>query len=290
MLDSERVMLALACYANQVCALAVIELEFPLEESEVDAVFWGERRLRGNLITQSMVFHNAEKSFAKLRVARISRIVCTEPLRRHHIGSRLVQYTANVMQADGIDVLGAAFGLEKHLQKFWQQLNFYPAREGHAQDARSGRHTLFMLRGLTDAGVKIVEQLRQQFKTDQSWLALHPVVLTELKDSEAKKIDLNEHDSRLLHSFARGNLPLDSAKPALIKFGYAILSEQVRGSKMSVKDSLFYRFLTETGQLKELASTCGMPGKKAALKALRKEIAILLKAADFNCWHDAVDV
>jgi tRNA(Met) cytidine acetyltransferase len=151
------------------------------------------------------------------------RIAVQAEVRRRGIGRGLLGEVERNARAGGIDLLGSAFGLAQDVLGFWLDAGYCTARVGYRIDPASGAHSAQLLKGLSDAGEKLVGEANRVFRRDLPWRLRY-----ELRTLPAAQVgallaghpagaDLqpDEHDRETLRAFALGGRGYADARPAL---------------------------------------------------------------------------
>lgn len=147
-----------------VLAVALVIPEGPLPEELIPAILAGRRRVRGELIAQSLVAHAGCEAAGRLRGLRIMRIAVHPRRQGRGLGSRLLRDLTEHMQARGeADWIGASFGLDRPLLAFWEGNGYVPVRVGLRREASSGQHAVIVLRALNHSAESLLAQLRVRF-------------------------------------------------------------------------------------------------------------------------------
>ena len=164
-----------ATSAGQVLATAVTQDEGGLDPALGEAVFAGERRVRGHLLPQTMAAHAGEPGWTGLRGRRIQRIAVHPDRRRSGLGSQLVKAIASQARDDGLDFVGASFGADPELIAFWQAQDMAILHLGQQRDHASGHRALVMARGLSPRGTTSVSGSTRRFADTLPTLAAGPL-------------------------------------------------------------------------------------------------------------------
>lgn len=127
------------------------------------AIFAGARRPRGHLLPQTLSAHAGLAEAPRLRFARILRVAVHPAARRQGHGRALLVAAVEQAQAQGLDVIGASFGVTAPLLDFWRACGFCPVHLGTRRNAASGARAMVVLRALSDAGERFFQQAVAQF-------------------------------------------------------------------------------------------------------------------------------
>lgn len=185
LLDGPNIQVAVLREGETVLATALLAAEGGMEEVLSQKVYRGERRLRGNLLPQSLTVHAGIADAATLRALRVMRIA-VHPLRQGEgFGHRLVQEIEAHAVTQGFDYLGASFGMSRELIEFWQQQQYELVRVGLQREASSGLHAAMMVRPLSPAGNTLFTDARQRLSRQLSYLLAEP-----LEDLEPELVEV----------------------------------------------------------------------------------------------------
>lgn len=197
-------------------------LEGGLPEGLANDVAAGKRRLRGQLLAQSLANHGGFPEAARLRTLRVVRVAVTESARRQGIGQRLVQAATAACQEARIDLLGTSFGGESGLLAFWARCGLTVVRMGLRQEVSTGEFPLQMLQGITNPGQALEERLRQRFAShwplliSRHWDELDHDLLLAVGSSLPAAVTLGSDDQRDLANFAHGFRGYELTLPVLL--------------------------------------------------------------------------
>ena len=136
---------------SRVLATAVVQDEGKLPPPLAEAVFAGERRLRGHLLPQTLAAHAGEPAWPRLAGRRIQRIAVHPAARRRGLGRRLVEAIVEEARGEGLDFVGVSFGAQDDLVDFWQACNLVGLHLGQHRDPASGQEALVTATGTSAA-------------------------------------------------------------------------------------------------------------------------------------------
>lgn len=196
-------------------------LEGGLDEALAHQVMLGQRRIRGHLLPQSLASHGGLADAARQRLLRVVRIAVNGDKRQQGLGSALVRAAEDYAVAAGLDGLGTSFGGNPELLIFWQRNGLMPVRLGLSREASSGELPLQMLRGTSESGTQLTDNLRRRLArhwlvlVPHNWRDLDARLLLQLTASLPAVDDLNADDRRDLSSFGFGHRGFDLTLPVL---------------------------------------------------------------------------
>ncbi|MFC3913613.1 tRNA(Met) cytidine acetyltransferase TmcA [Pseudaeromonas sharmana] len=143
MLDTPHLQLLLQTIGETVVGVLWLNQEGPLSAALATQVWHGERRVRGQLLPQSLLSHAGIDEAGQYCYGRIMRIAIHPQCQRQGLGTRLL--TALQQQATNWDFLGVSFAVSASLLRFWLHAGFRPVRLGLSADAASGEVSAMLL-------------------------------------------------------------------------------------------------------------------------------------------------
>ncbi|WP_410474048.1 tRNA(Met) cytidine acetyltransferase TmcA [Guyparkeria sp. TX1] len=146
-----------------VIVAAATQDEGNLPADLAEAVFHGERRLRGHLLPQTLAAHAGLPDWPGRRGRRIQRIAVHPTARRQRAGKKMVRAIAATARSEGQDFLGVSFGMEDELIAFWAACGMQVLHLGQHRDHASGSEAVVMAMGLTAEGTAAVEHAAGSF-------------------------------------------------------------------------------------------------------------------------------
>jgi tRNA(Met) cytidine acetyltransferase len=159
--------------ATQVClhgpihapqGVVVTRTEGGFTSELAEQVARGARRPQGHLLAQSLAAHGGCRRALTARWRRVTRIAVHPEARRHGRGQALLTAEMTAARDEGIDLVGATFGAEAGLVRFWCQAGFMPVRLGISRDTTTGEFAVMVARALSPRGERVVAELRQRFQ------------------------------------------------------------------------------------------------------------------------------
>lgn len=138
------------------------------EEGQLDAdlaspIQFGERRIKGHILPQSLAHHCQQPQAIGLRFARIVRIAVLPELKRLGIGSNIMKCVSTITEHAKVDCLGSSFGATAELVSFWRDQGFQPFRLGAKRDSISGEFAVMVLHGHTERAKTLVDHVGRRF-------------------------------------------------------------------------------------------------------------------------------
>ncbi len=282
LLDDPRLVIWVARQAGQVGGVLLAQREGGLDEAMRDAVVHGRRRPRGHLLVQSLAVHAGLDEVLAQRVWRIQRIAVHAACRRAGLGRRLIDGLAAEARAQGDDLLGCAFGIDRPLLAFWRALGFRPQRVGLRVDPASAARSLFMLRGLSPAGLAVAEQGWRRFVAQLPWAlgaSLRDLptasAITLLDGRDCADLACDQATRRVLWRVASGARQAATAEAALWRMAVRTAATAPQAPGL---DAVFARYV----QHHSTAQVCrcfGLSGRAELERALRALLLTQLPAS-----------
>ncbi len=262
-----------------------------LDEGGFDAdlatqVFLGRRRIRGHLLPQSLSQHQGLELACALKYRRVIRIAVHPFLQRRGMGTRLLRELATEAGKDGLDLLGASFGADTSLLRFWTRNEFTPVRLGVSRETSSGAHSASVLQALSSRGEQLLETAQHRFAIqlpamlDDALRGLEPelvcALMQTLPPTPPQHLDPLDWADLVAVAFGRRDYEI-SPNPVRRMARHALISKQT--ASLLGRDQ---RFLLATRVLqhrgwKECADLLGLQGRKSARKMLREALRVLIR-------------
>lgn len=251
---------------NEIAGALWLVDEGGLSQELSQAVWAGFRRLRGNLVAQSLAAHGSNPLAATLRGRRVSRIAVHPARQREGTGQQLI---AGALQyIHDLDYLSVSFGYTEELWRFWQRCGFVLVRMGNHREASSGCYTAMALLPMSDAGKQLAEREHYRLRRDAQALAQwngEMLPVDPLNDAV-----LSDDDWLELAGFAFTHRPLLTSLGCLLRL--------LQTSELALP-ALRGR-LQKNASDAQLCTTLKLSGRKLLLVRQREEAAQALFALD----------
>lgn len=212
--------------------VALLIAETGLEAEAAQSVWAGERRPAGQFLPCVLAAHGAFRLAAR-PVLRIARIAVHPQCQRHGIGLRLLQAAERRARRLGIALIGASFGADAGLLRFWEAAGFQPLRVGFRRETTSGMHAAVVVRPLQPGLRAELHRLRTEIARDWPFWRAGPLQSLEHDVAESVLYSLPPpadpdpvSDREQVEAFAFRQRPFELALPALhrwIRSGPAVL-------------------------------------------------------------------
>jgi tRNA(Met) cytidine acetyltransferase len=204
-------------HRGHIAAVALAALEGGLEPQVAAAVFAGRRRPRGHLLPQTLSAHAGIAEATGLKYLRLVRIAVHPAAQRRGLGRALLAGVQANARTLGLDLLGASFGANAELLRFWRRCGLHAAHMGTSRNAASGAHAAVVLAALSPAGESLADLARRRLGERLPVLLagplrdLEPDIAVELLvDVPAPTLDLDTLTWRELAAFAHASRPFES--------------------------------------------------------------------------------
>lgn len=283
-LDRDDISVLVMQTQGQVIASAWLVCEQPLAEDLSQQVFDGKRRLKGQLLPQTLLAHSGVMEAGGCRYQRIIRIAVHPATQGRGLGSRLLDNIQSHFSGR-CDVIGTSFALDRDLLNFWLNNDYLPVRVGQQADEVSGQRAGILLRAASKAGVSIIFQAQQIWQRDWSFLLLqvqrdldHELVILLSRTLPAGNSVFEAHELHAIQGFARQQRAFESTEPLLWRWLQPkLLSGQLTGLAKD-HQALLVKKIIQGQSFSQVARTLPLAGRKAIIEQLRQAVDELLKA------------
>ena len=266
---------------DQIVATAIVINETLPEEAPEDSILNGKRRLKGYHLPQTIIMEHGLTDIHEYKFTRIMRIAVHPQLQHIGLGSYLLGDIEKILDADFI---GASFGVSEHLLGFWQKAGFHVIKTGQKINARSGNHSVVMIKPCTKKSSALINIIRNQytenllFQLDDNLKLLdsHLALALLWHNSDLIHISYHQNDSIRLKAFAQGNYTFKAASDAI----YRLVLVSIKEGRISHLNPEFFIVLIERIIQKltdvDIVSRHGLKGKQDLDKLLRTVVGKLL--------------
>lgn len=275
LLNDSSVDIFIARQQGKILGVTLINEEGNFDGKLCKQIWQGTRRVSGNLIAQSLTFHNRFQTAASHSYARIQRIAIHPNCQNSGIGKQFIKHLIDWAKKQAFDHLCVSYGATADLLSFWQQQDFVTLRIGQSKDTSSGTHSLIMNLPLSKKAhllhELIVEQFRQQLPTQ---LSRH---LQHLDTGVVLKLLLNSNkaqsDQPALLSYTQGHLPYEFIEHDLINL---MLNCDLSGLNKA-QQCLAIQKILQNNSWAEICRKNNLTGKKQAQYNLKETIKQLTR-------------
>jgi len=119
----------------------------------------------GNVIPAMVAkYYSVYRRFCAFKGLRIIRIATHPELWDKGLGSKAIEELTKEAEAAGYDWIGAGFGVNEPLLKFWIKNGFLPIHMSPARNMVSGEYTVIVVKPLSKRAKKLVYSINRDFK------------------------------------------------------------------------------------------------------------------------------
>jgi len=170
MLDNDAVHILLAKVDDEIVGVALLLEEGCKNESEVQAIASNKRRLKNQFIPQSLMTHCGFNESFNYRYLRVLRIAIHPQYHRFGFGQSFMEQLLKFAKQQQVDFIGASFGANAQLLKFWQNSGYQIARIGFTKDQSSGEHSALVVTAVSEQGQFFERKIIHEFYSTFDYL------------------------------------------------------------------------------------------------------------------------
>ncbi len=257
---------------NRVAAVALVMHEgkgLGVNADDIEAIKSAKRRLRNHFLPQSLLSHCGDQLAFNFHYLRIMRIAVHPEIQQQGLGLRFMSELKKMASEQGVDFIGASFGVNYSLLKFWLKANFSLVRVGFTKDKASGEHSALMVCGLTGETKNKQLFLQKQFYRSFDYLLLDEYRLLDSQlvrlicagNHALKQQQLSEQDISNVIAYAKGERQYSDCVYSLyIWFKHELLKKH---TALSVEHSLvLVACLLQKQNGSQVCHAYGFTGKK----------------------------
>lgn len=280
---------------KQIIGLAVVAIEGGFDDETANKIWANQARPQGHLLPELLCAQQGIIAAAKLKSARIMRIVVRPEFQRHGIGKSLLTHIFN-FYSHQVDLLGTTFGANLAVLQFWLDSEFIPVRIGHNQSRNSATHACAMIKPVSPRGDQLATLAQNKFADNFGYqlrtifpsldVALVPMIYKSMTKSTGGALrnelgnglssgELSDNDLSDLVGFAFANQNMDNIPIALIRFTEIIMRANGIGQNSQQAILLVERILLGKSW-KNCTALAHPKGKKTGVAELRKIIGAML--------------
>jgi tRNA(Met) cytidine acetyltransferase len=284
LLDRDDISVLVLRNGQHILASAWLVKEPRLEAGLAQQVFDGRRRLKGQLLPQTLLAHSGVLEAGNLSYQRIVRIAVHPAFQGQGLGSQLLEQIHRHF-ADDCDVIGSSFALEPDLLRFWLKNAYLPVRIGQQSDEVSGQRAGIMLRAVSQAGEAMLTRARQLWLRDwpfqllqsQSELAPELVVLLSQTLPDSTVTEMSADERRALAGFAWQQRAYESIEPLLWRWLQTKLVAGELTRLAAERQAVLVKKIIQAQSFSQVARSLQLTGRKAVIEQLRLAVAELLE-------------
>ncbi|WP_430009019.1 GNAT family N-acetyltransferase [Methylophaga lonarensis] len=265
---------------EQILACLWLVAEGPLNAELADAVYAGERRLRGALLPQTLLAHTGLPDAGQYHYQRIVRIAVHPNLQGRGLGTSLLQQVETELDTE---MLGTSFALSEPLLRFWLANGYQPVRPGLTVDHVSGRQALVMLKAVSTSGQQLLQQA--QTRLAQQWPYLLSQSLRQLPVAEVVLLSgqlpvtdvlVDPLQQQEVEAFALRQRGLAFSQFSLQRWLWSRLNTPEFAKLSQQQQAILVRLLLQQWSQAELVEALALPGKNTLLQQCRQAVQLLL--------------
>jgi len=259
---------------DDVVATAMVATEGSLDEALIEKIYNGERRPKGHLLPQTLIFQCNLPEAGVLQAARVIRIAVLPKFARRGFGSELLAGIEKHYRDLNFDLIGTSFGLERGLLKFWQAQNYHCVRVGSRRNAASTYHSGLLIKPLNEVAAHLSEKAQKRFaplfaaQLPSVFKKLDPQTAGFLISDQKETPSVTENVTSESQSYINGKRNrydvLDSLQKLLVKY----LIEQPKDAQ-SDQVNLLIACLLQQHSDKTLCQQFQIDGAKSLTSTLR---------------------
>ncbi|RLE82005.1 MAG: tRNA(Met) cytidine acetyltransferase [Thermoprotei archaeon] len=178
--------------------------------------------IAGNIIPDRLLKHYKLIEFAKLTGWRIVRIATHPQVMRKGLGSRALSEICREAVERGYDWVGAGFGVNEPLLRFWIRNHFIPVHISPDRNPVSGEYTVIVVRPLTETAeeqisianrefrLKLINSLCEPYHDLEPKIALMLIKSTKAPVFEDYSPALSDIQKHRIKTYAEGYMTLEN--------------------------------------------------------------------------------
>jgi len=170
MLDNDAIHILIAKMDGEIIGVALLLAEGCKNEYEVRAIANNKRRLKNQFIPQSLLTHCGFSESFDYQYLRVLRIAIHPQYHRFGFGQRFMTQIRKFAKQQNVDFVGASFGANAQLLRFWQNSAFQVARIGFTKDQSSGEHSVLVLAAVSERGQFFERKIINEFYSNFDYL------------------------------------------------------------------------------------------------------------------------
>lgn len=283
LLDRDDISLLVLEAQGHILACAWLVAEAALDDGLAQQVFNGRRRLKGQLLPQTLLTHSGVINAGRYHYQRIIRIAVHPALQGQGLGSRLLQDIESYY-AGRCDALGTSFALDPALLQFWLNNDYVPVRVGQQADEVSGQRAGILLKALNGSAEAMVDQARHYFASAWPYLLLqsHRRLDARLVMRLSRKLPLSlphneDDDLKALNAFALEMRPFESTEPLLWQWLHQQMAAGELDKLPAGEQAVLIKKILQGQSFPEVAESLQLDGRKAIIEGCRQAVAALIK-------------
>jgi tRNA(Met) cytidine acetyltransferase len=170
MLDNDAVHILIAKVDGEIIGVALLLEEGCSNEDKVLEITANQRRLKNQFIPQSLLTHCGFSESFNYQYLRILRIAIHPQYHGCGFGHSFMEKLRKFAKQQQVDFIGASFGANAQLLKFWQNSGYQVARIGFTKDKASGEHSALVVASVSDRGQFFERKIINEFYSSFDYL------------------------------------------------------------------------------------------------------------------------
>jgi len=162
-LDNSAAHVFIAKFEGNIIGVALLLEEGCNKSADIQAIASNQRRLKNQFIPQSLLTHCGFTESFSYQYLRILRIAIHPQYHGCGFGNRFLKNLEVFAKSQQVDFIGASFGANAQLLKFWQNEGYQVARIGFTKDKASGEHSALVLCAVSDKGQFFERKIINEF-------------------------------------------------------------------------------------------------------------------------------
>ncbi len=279
MLDRDDISIAVLRYQGQVVATAWLIEEPAIEARLATQVFEGTRRLKGQLLPQSLLAHAGLPDAGDCHYQRIIRIAVHPELQSRGLGSYLLQQVKNALQGK-TDLIGTSFAMDERVLPFWLNNGLKPVRLGQHPDQITGSIAVLMLEPVSAKGsalfVKAQQLLSQQWpfllQRQLNSLPVKQVISLTQSLSDCSQA-VTESELLQIKAFAFSQRSYESTEIALWRWLSSLIGQVFFTRLESGAQAVLIKLVMQHQASHDVVTSLGLNGRSELIIALRQAVS-----------------
>ena len=288
MFDSPFIQIFYLQHLQDIIACALIVYEGNLPEEIARKVIFGERRIHGHLIPQSLLADHPDPGIATAKFVRIMRIAVIPEIQQMGVGSVFLEKLK--AHHNDMDYIGASFGADTDLIGFWEKAGYSILKLGRKSNAYTGRYPLLMLQALSDSRIVTLDTLQSSYADKLLYLLSDSLksipyqlvisLLSHLSDHQMIKISQSQLEEITL--FSHSHRQYDSSVAAVHLFVMKAIQAGLLSHLSPILQSMLIQKFIQKRSDKYVIGYHKISGKTELIEQLREGVKLLLKAYPLN--------
>ncbi|KGM07293.1 putative P-loop ATPase [Methylophaga thiooxydans] len=285
MLDRDDISIAVLRYQDNVVATVWLVDEPALDADLASKVFAGERRLKGQLLPQSLLAHAGLPDAGDYHYKRIIRIAVHPELHSKGLGSLLLTQLKQAMRGK-TDLIGTSYAMDERVCEFWLKNGLKPVRLGQHLDQVTGSVSVLMLLPISGRGKVLFDKAEQSLseqwpyllQRQLKWLPVNQLICLN-QAVLAFEQHVTDSEQLQIECFAYAQRSLESTEIALWKWLSGAIGKQALEKVESKAKTALMLVLMQQRDISDVVTSLGFNGRGELLAVLRQAVSEALSAA-----------